>query len=174
MSRDAPGSAEHAVSGPDPGRRRIGMLGPLLVVALLAAGLLGWQLLEQNRLVEASTDAERAGRAAATSMLSYDYTTLDEDFAWVGEDGTKTFAQAFAGTVDDVKGLALATSAHSEVRIRDSGVHLMDESHATVLVAADQKITEPAKAAQELQRWRIRFTLVKQDGRWLVDRLDLL
>jgi len=149
-------------------------LGLLLVFAVLAAGFLGWQLLEKNRLVDASTDAERVGRAAATSMLSYDHTTLDEDFAWVGEDGTKTFAQTFAATVDGVKELARATSAHSDIKIRDSGVHLKDERHATVLVAADQTITEPVKAAEDLQRWRIRFTLVKQDGRWLVDRLDLL
>jgi Mce-associated membrane protein len=160
-------------AGAEAGQRRIGLLVVVLALVLLA-GFLGWRLLEKNGLVAAGADAEAAGRAAATNMLTYDYTSLDQDFAWVVEDGTTTFTKTFSDTADNVKELAEATSAHSEVEIRDAGVHVTDEDQATVLVAADQTITEADKAAEEVQRWRIKLTLVKHDGRWLVDRLDLL
>ncbi len=163
----------------EPGARptsRRPLLAPLgLVLGLvLATGLLGWQLQTKHRLAEAAPEAELAGRAVVSHMMTYDHATLDEDFAWVARDGTRLFAQTFQGTVDDVRELAIATSAHSEVEIRGSGVHLEDDHHATVLVAADQTITEPARAGDQLQRWRISLTLVKENGRWLVDAIELL
>jgi len=148
--------------------------GVLLVLTLLLAVFLGWRYQQQRALADAGEDAEKAGVAAATNMLTYDYKTLDEDFAWVQDDGTKTFQQSFAAAADDARELAEATKAHSEARVRGFGVHLKDADHATVLVAIDSTLTEPDKAAAEDQRWRVELTMVKQDGRWLVDKLELL
>lgn len=159
---------------PETPRRRIGMVGLLLVLAVVLAAYFGWQLREQSGRVDAAADAEAAGVAAATNMLTYDFSTIDEDFAWVQDDGTKKFQQSFAGAADDAKQLAVATEARSEAEVRGSGVHLTDEDHATVLVAIDSVLTEPDKAAAENQRWRIELTMVRQDGRWLVDELELL
>ena len=70
------------------------MGGVLLVLTLLLAVFLGWRYQQQRALADAGEDAEKAGVAAATNMLTYDYKTLDEDFAWVQDDGTKTFQQS--------------------------------------------------------------------------------
>jgi Mce-associated membrane protein len=156
-------------------RRRIGALVSFLALALLVGGFFTWRELHQRgRGLDAAREAESAGRAAANHMVTYDHKTLDRDFSWVTTDGTPKFAEAFKVSADQVRQLARATSAHSEGKILASGVHVKDEDHATVLVALNSAITQPAQLSPDLQRWRVSVVLVRRAGRWLVDELNLL
>jgi Mce-associated membrane protein len=167
-------SHDNADPGAEVSRRRFGVL-PLVSVAVLVVALvLVWlRLQDRQGLVDAGQDAEAAGRAAVTNMLSYDHETLDEDFAWVEMDGTDAFAEAFQASAEDVKEIAAATSARSTATIVRSGVHLEDDDSATLVVVADSEITK-ATGLPIKERWFVSLELVREDGRWLVDALDLL
>ncbi|HSV41192.1 MAG TPA: hypothetical protein VLI04_20695 [Nocardioidaceae bacterium] len=160
--------------GAEQPRRRFGLLPLLVVAALLIALVLVWlKLQDRQGLVDASEEAEAAGRAAVTHMLTYNYETLDEDFAWVEQDGTDAFAEAFQASVADVKEIAGATSAVSTATIVRSAVHLEDGDSATLIVVADSEISK-ATGLPIKERWFVSLEMVRNDGRWLVDALDLL
>jgi Mce-associated membrane protein len=169
---------ENEPSGAEPARRRTGFLrraaAGLLVAVLLAALVVGWlRLQDRQELVDAGREAEAAARAAVTNMLTYDYRHLDEDFAWVERDGTDAFVEAFQASADNVREIADATSAVSTATIVRSGVHVEDGDQASALVVADSDITK-ATGLPIQNRWFVSVTLVNEDGRWLVDAIELL
>ncbi|HET7736153.1 MAG TPA: hypothetical protein VFK52_09285 [Nocardioidaceae bacterium] len=169
---------ENEPSGAEPARRRTGVLRravvAVLVVALVAALLVGWlRLQDRQELVDAGRKAEAAARAAVTNMLTYDHRTLDEDFAWVEQDGTDAFVEAFQTSAVNVREIAEATSAVSTATIVRSGVHVEDGDEASALVVADSDITK-ATGLPIQNRWFVSVAMVYQDGRWLVDAIELL
>ena len=108
-----------------------------------------------------------------THMLTYSHESLDEDFSWVEEDGTAAFAEAFQASVADVKEIAEATSAVSTATIVRSAVHVEDDDSATLIVVADSEISK-ATGLPIKERWFVSLEMVRDDGRWLVDALELL
>ena len=165
-------------SPPAPPRRRPRWLVLGLAVALVGAcvalGLTWRKASDRDELLTAATSAETAGRSAAVHMTTYDYRTLDQDFAWVVNDGTASFADSFKDASDSVRELAESTQARSEGTVIASAPDVSDATHARVLAFVDQTISEVGKKKPILQRWRIQLTLVHQHGRWLVDDLKLL
>lgn len=163
----------NAESGAEVPRRRFSFLA-FVALVLAVALVLGWfRLQDRQALVDAGKDAEAAGRSAVTHMLTYSHETLDEDFAWVEEDGTADFIEAFRSSAEDVKEIAEATSATSTAEILHSAVHVEDDDSATLLVVADSEITKSTGLPIK-QRWFVSLAMVHEDGRWLVDALELL
>ena len=50
----------------------------------------------------------------------------------------------------------------------------MDETHVKVLLFVDQELKVPGKAKPRLEESRVIMQMVRQDGRWLVDDVQLL
>jgi Mce-associated membrane protein len=144
------------------------------VAALVCLALL-WRAWDHGRdLDEAGRDAERAARAAAVAMTSYDHSTADRDFGWVDTAGTAKFREQYAEVSAPVKELVVSMKAHAEGMVVDSAARVRDTDHVTVLLFVDQTLTSADKDAdRELDQPRVTMTMVRQGGRWLIDEVKL-
>jgi Mce-associated membrane protein len=145
-----------------------------LLLASLVVLTFTWQSARANeRSIAADVAATSAGRTAVEHMMTYDYRSLDQDFDWVRRDGTPSFRGTFDAVSQSVKKLAEATRASSVVKITGVAGEVKDDNHATVLAFADQTVAEAGRRAKSAQRWRVEVSMVRQGGRWLVDKVTL-
>lgn len=150
-----------------------------LLVALVALALV-WRDLGQERDLREAQDArvasaeqaKLAATAATERMTSYDYRSLEEDFAWVTEDGTPKFADTFGKASEPVKKAIVALKAHADGEVTRSAVTLTDDAHATVLMFVDQTISDET-SEEKIDQSRVEMVMVLDRGRWLVDEVNL-
>ena len=147
--------------------------------ALVAAGLV-WHASRDHEtetaaqtLISAGTDAQAAAEAAAVSMTTYDYRTVDQDFAWIDTAGTEDFKKYFSGISAPAIKLVKQLQAAAQGSVLDSGVDVEDATHVKVVLFVDQTITGKAEGTSAPDQSRIVMYMVLQDGRWLVDRMEL-
>lgn len=149
----------------------------LLVVGLVVALALVWRhaerLEETEELQQAEAEATQVASDIAVAMTSYDHRTLDEDFAWVEEDGTDSFEETFAASTRPLRGLIEKTRARAEGTVSDAAGTAEDAEHVRVLLFVDQVITRGVDQRRTGESSRVVMEMVRQDGRWLVDEVDL-
>jgi Mce-associated membrane protein len=161
----------------------LGTLLLLTVVALLVVTLL-WRT-EADRSeradqaverAEAGEAAEAAARKAVVAMTSYRYQTAEEDFAWVEDAGTEKFREQYAELSTPVKELVVRLKATADGSVVASAPVVEDVDHVTVLLFVDQELTSQSGTGQRsrgLDQPRVLMTMVREDGRWLVDAVEL-
>jgi Mce-associated membrane protein len=154
------------------------------LVALLVVVLL-WQTDSEDSkgadgaiaLAAAGKAADKAARAAVVEMTSYDYRTVEDDFAWVDDAGTAHFREQYAEVSKPIKELVVRLKATAKGTVVDSAPRVKDTRHVTVLLFVDQLITNPGTGSGGAQRGldqpRVTMQMVRQDGRWLVDEVKL-
>jgi Mce-associated membrane protein len=121
----------------------------------------------------ATAAAENAATAGAKAALSYDYRHLSADFTAAEQLMTPRFkADYTAKTTHEVKAPAAKFHAVSVATVEAAGVASMSSSRATVLVFVDQTVTNTQLSAPRLDRSRVQVSLVRTDGKWLVDNLS--
>lgn len=177
---------------PDAGRGRTAtvLLVGALVIALVALGVAAWAWdrerdkwdRERDKnddpghaasiVRDVAEDAEAAARNAAVHMTTYDYRSIDEDFAWVDEVGTEQFREDFTVASEPVKEVVSETRTHAEGKVIESLATLDDATHATVVLFVDQELTDVTSPPVKLDRTRIKAGMVLRDGRWLVESLE--
>jgi Mce-associated membrane protein len=159
------------------------MLVAALGIALIAVVLL-WRerddLMDRVEQAEhapnasVASAAETAARDAVTRMTTYDHSSVDEDFGWVDDAGTaefqQTFTEASADAIELIKGFK--SSAHGTVI--DSAATVVDDDHVKVLLFVDQELKAPGQPEPKLEESRVIMQMVREDGRWLVDDVQLL
>jgi Mce-associated membrane protein len=145
-----------------------------LVAALVGLALL-WRAWDHRRdLDDAGRAAEKAARAAAVAMTSYDHSTVDRDFGWVDTAGTARFREQYAEVSAPVKELVVRMKARAEGTVVESAARVRDTDHVTVLLFVDQTLTSASdEAGRELDQPRVTMQMVRQGGRWLVDEVEL-
>jgi len=148
----------------------------LLVVGLVVALLLLWQrerdASAQAGLQEAEKDATSAASEIAVAMTSYDHRTVDDDFAWVQEDGTAAFQETYEESTEPIRELVVKTEAHAEGTVTEASGTADDPTHVTVMLFVDQALRHPGSKA-EVDSSRVVMHMVLQDGTWLVDDVEL-
>src|SRR5690349_11841017 len=162
-------------------------LGTLLVMSLVAllVVVLFWQSdgdesdqAEQAvALAQAGKGAEKAARKAVVEMTSYDYRTVEKDFAWVDDAGTARFQDQYAEVSEPIKNLVVELKARATGTVVASAPVPKDRDHVTVLLFVDQEISNPGSGSIAPQRGldqpRVSMEMVRQGGRWLVDEVEL-
>lgn len=133
---------------------------------------------EQAAEVEdAGASAENFAADAVPAVLSYDYRTLDEDFAEAATYLTDDFAAQRSELFDEEaeSGLTLREQVVADkvvVAAAVSGTGLTrvgeDGERATVVVFVDQDSQRGNDAPRSLRMWAT-LSLVKEDGGWLLD-----
>jgi Mce-associated membrane protein len=161
-------------------RLLVGGLTLALVAALIAVVLL-WRDRDaaedraqaSSELVDAGLDAEKAARDTVVRMTSYSFRTVDDDFDWVDEAGTEKFqdncadaAKAAIAYVKQLKATAVGT-------VMDSAAPAADADHVKVLLFVDQEIRSQGKSGSRLDQPRVTMQMVRQDGTWLVDEVQV-
>jgi Mce-associated membrane protein len=115
-----------------------------------------------------------AARTETKAALSYDYRTLDADFARAEAGMTTSFAANYAHTTaSEVTPLAARTHAVSTATIAATAVVTAGPDRAVVLVYADQTVQNNLlHATSRLDRTVIKVTMVRRGERWLIENLQ--
>jgi len=126
----------------------------------------------------AGPSARAAAAAASTetrATLTYNYKTLAADFATAEKGLTPAFRASYAHTTaTSVTPLATKYHAISTASVAATGVSASTATTATVLLFVDQTVQNTQLPQPRLDRSRIVVSMVKVDGRWLVDHLKPL
>lgn len=162
---------------PGAGRSRLVLiLVVLLVAALAAVALLGWQYLslrEDRALADAAAEATDVAERVVTEMTTYDHATVEEDFAWVSEVGTPRFERDQEATSAPLIPIIKRTKAQAEGTVQRSAATAVSEDEVTVLLFVDQVLGREGTEQTNVDRTRVEMTMVRSDGTWLVDEIQL-
>jgi Mce-associated membrane protein len=148
----------------------------VLVVALVGIGLLWKQnrdLAHDRDLRQAQASATDAASQIAVSMTSYDSRSVDKDFAWVHDDGTAKFEKTYAKSTAPIRKLIERTGAHAEGRVSEAAGTVTDPTHVTVVLFVDQTLRRTGDSQPSVDSSRVVMDMVRTDGQWLVDSVEL-
>lgn len=157
------------------GRWTLAVLAVLTAAAVTAAVLLTVSARREQALADARTAAVEQARSAAEVVLSYSHETLDEDFAAALDLATGDFAEEYRRTSEEaVRPVATETRAVVEADVVSAGVVSSSPDRVVVLLFVNQTTTSTRLDAPRTDQNRVRMTMSRVDGRWLVSAVDAL
>jgi Mce-associated membrane protein len=176
---------EEPTEAPDakPRRGRLRSFAPVIAAALCipCAVLLVVFLLRLHSKDATDTsrsDAARSARTAAAELLSYDYRHINDDVTQAKGLITKPFDAEYAETAKTLQTEAVKLKAIVQANVRTVSVEDATRNRVVVLLFVDQSSvkqlpggTQPVTRVDEQ---RVRFTMVKTHGRWLVSEVAAL
>jgi Mce-associated membrane protein len=141
----------------------------LVLAVAVVLGIKAWQ---GKQAEDARDQAAAAGRKAAETALSYDYRDLDKSFAAARATMTPEFAGKFDETAKVAGELATKSKATVVADVREVGVRDADADRVTLIIFVNQTTTSTiTKGSPRVDLNRTRFTMVRIDGRWLVQEI---
>lgn len=152
--------------------RRI-VAGVVMLLLIGAAAFAGWQWYQHERLDTARDEASAAAGKYAVDLTSYDFGKLDENFKTVAGNSTASFAQQYHDTTNGIKPLLQQYKAVSKSTVLQSGIVSATTDRVVAVLFVDQTITNTNSPQARIDRNRVELTLSHQDGRWLIDGLQL-
>lgn len=156
------------------GRTALLVTGLALVIALAGGGFATWKWQQGRALDQARTEALVAATKDAVAISSYDYRELDAYFERVSALATGDFSKQYAKANDDLRSMLVGTKAVVEARVVRAAVETASTDEVVVLLFLDQEVDNSTVREATTDRNRMRMTLRKVDGEWLVSQLELL
>jgi Mce-associated membrane protein len=127
---------------------------------------------------QARAAAVSAATSAARDILSYDYRTLGTDIPRAKAETTGLFASQYASTSDQLLAQAKQLRAIVQARPAQPGVVSATTHQVVVLLFVDQLSVKQVAGAKtpttRIDQSRVRLTMSKVGGRWLVSQLAAL
>lgn len=141
----------------------------LFVAAGVLGGFTGFKYWSDNQAEHARSESVQAARTTVQAMFSYDFHTVDTELPKIGPSLTPGFRSDYLKLVDTViakgaKEKELTVHANTAA----AGIVSADRSHATVLLYLNQVTTSKDSPQGMVTPSRVRVTLDKDDGHWLV------
>lgn len=175
----------HYPDATPPARQGSGVDGALLalVVLLLAAALVGGLLVLQVRedRAQAATEQERYGevlaasRAEAEAFVNIRYDDAQASIDQVAEGATGGFRAQYTASSERVVAELRQSKSVFEGAVLYAGVLDVDQDSATVLVATTGTLASKQTDNQPVRHdFRLQLELVREDGRWLTNDLQLV
>jgi Mce-associated membrane protein len=154
---------------------------PLALLAAMAIAMsvllvLGSLAVARHKATDvARRGAAQAAQRAAVDVLSADYRQLDGDIKRAESRLTPSFRKDYAQLAQKAFG-QLARDNHLLLSSTVVGYGVRDASpnRVVVLVFVDQVSTTQKQPTPKLAQNRVRMTMRKIDGHWLVDKIDAL
>lgn len=148
----------------------------LVTIALvLTAGLLAIEARGADRAEAARSSAVSAAEGRAVDLLSYDYRHLDRDFARARAGLTGRFAHDYAATTQSVvRPTAEQVKAVVKADVVASSVVSASQNRVVVLVFVNQTTTSDRLDGPRVDLDRVRMTLDRVGGSWLVSKVVAL
>lgn len=178
---------ETSPADPSPGRRRgrsrpggrwrpdaVRVLAFALVLALLLAGWLGLKLRHEHQLDAARDSAVATAQGYAVDLTTYDHDHLDADFNKVLSNSTGTFRAQYTEASQQLRTLIAQFQATATGKVLETAVLSADTKHATLLLFVDQTVLNTNSKDPKIDRSRMKMSLEKHGGKWLISSLDLL
>ncbi|MEE3852340.1 hypothetical protein VZC37_18510 [Gordonia sp. LSe1-13] len=173
---------------PDRGGRRrprVLVLALGVLVVLLAASTAffatKWMQAEDRAEEAGPSQAERSevmdvAREYAAVIATYDPARYDDLDRRIREISTSEFANTYITSSQDARRGNASVRGVSRAVSNDAGVQSLSDDEAVVLVTLDQTVTSPEVNAELPEgipyQSRVKVTLERQDGRWLLAGLD--
>jgi Mce-associated membrane protein len=154
----------------------LGGLAVVLAVLLVGIGLaVGGRSSGDDDLTARQHEVAAAARAEATAFLTVDHEDMEPLVDAVLAGATGDFAEQYASQRDTLVEEAVRTEATSRPEVVSLGVGDQDDDSATVLVAANSRVTNAGTSVEGQTRYyRLRLTLVREDDRWLTSDLEFV
>ena len=140
------------------------------VLAVAGAAALAWGLNDyrQSRAeLESRADVARVAEQFTAEVNEYDAASVDEYKASVSRLLSTKFRAEFDKAMEDIVASVRQANMRSRGEVLVSGVATVDPDSARVLVVADAEVKTVFDTRPRHFRWEV--SLVKVDGRWLVD-----
>ncbi|MGH3356277.1 MAG: hypothetical protein ACRDOJ_10295, partial [Nocardioidaceae bacterium] len=159
----------------------LALLAGLLVVALALDGFVVWRELSQRQAEEQSAralhsaliQAPAVAEQAAEAVLSYRYDTLDKDVAQARRYLSDGYRPDYVASIREVvQAPAKEIGAVVEANVLASGVVEASGERSDVLLFVNQTTTSAADAQPQEALNRVVLTMIRQDGRWVVDEVQ--
>jgi Mce-associated membrane protein len=149
-----------------------------LVPALLIALVFGWLAFRDWRETNRLNDAVESGKTVRAqvaddleALLTYKYTSFDQDFAAAKKAMTPSFQTSYEPTVEAIKQRAISQKRSQKAHVDAVSVLSQTPDHVDTLVFVDTvSTTQGSKKSQVLQN-RVKVSFEKVDGKWLIDNL---
>jgi Mce-associated membrane protein len=164
----------------DPQGRRSGtrLLAGLLALTLSAVtafGLVAYRVRSDQRVETARDQAMAAAHDHAQTILSYDYRHLDADFAAARATLTGKFARDYKVTTTTlVRPGAEQYHVVVKAEVAAQSVVSATADQVVVLLFVNQTTTSTRLDGPKVDLNRVRLTLVKSGGSWLVNKVVAL
>ncbi|MBB4137003.1 hypothetical protein [Gordonia humi] len=163
------------------GRTLVGVLAALVVVLAVTTAVFGY--LAFSGTDDDSGDLDRAGalrdaKEYAAQMLTYDTGKYDDLDRRIREISTPAFADRYITSSQEARKGNDAVQASSKGSAETAGIVSITPNEAVVLVALDNTVTSPQAPALGTGDGpypsRVKLTLTREGGRWLVSDLDVI
>ncbi len=122
------------------------------------------------------SEVMRIARDYAATVATYDPARFDDLDRRIREISTPEFAKAYITSSADARRGNASVSGTSRAVANDAGVESLSDGTAVVLVTLDQTVTSPEVSSQVPEgipyQSRVKVTLERRDGRWLLADLD--
>jgi Mce-associated membrane protein len=145
-----------------------------LVLLLVAALYLGFQLRSQAQDEAARRDALAAARQSALNLTSIDKDNFADDVASVIDGATGEFRSDFAARADDLERLLTENEVVADGEVLEAGIVRSDRRSATALVVVDSTVSNTQTPDGRVNSYRMKLELEKVGDRWLTSVLEFV
>jgi Mce-associated membrane protein len=146
----------------------------VLALALVAAGWSGWQLYKRMVMERDHAAAVAAARQFTIDFVSISASTVDSDIQRVTSAATGDFAGEYTRGKTQVRAAVVENDVQSQGNVLRAGLVSGDSDSAVVLVAVDATVKNVKAPQGRPAHYRIKVDLVKEEGRWLVSKLEFV
>jgi Mce-associated membrane protein len=151
-----------------------------VVIVLLVAALVVTQLQLSNAngrtgLTSDQTSAVAAARTYAADVATYDYRHLTQSFAKVEAESTPSFKSSFIKSSNGLSKVLVQYKATATAKVLTAGLVSQTSSQAVVIVFVNQTVANTTdKGTSTTDDSRIKVTVDRSNGRWLLQQLKVL
>lgn len=146
----------------------------VLVVALTAASYGGWLLYQRHQRDVAAAQALAAAEKYAVALTSIDSHNIDKNVADILDGSTGEFNDKYAKSSGQHRQLVVNGRVTARGKVVESAIKSATTNKVQVLLMVDQSVSNLATPEPQLDRSRIKMTMEKVGGRWLVSKVELL
>ena len=148
----------------------------LVVIAGLAVALIVSQvrLSNQGSLAVDQTSAVATAKVDANDVATYSYLHLHRDFGKVESESTPSFRRSFIGSSNGLSKVLVQYKATASAKVLAAALSSISSSKAVVLLFVNQSVANSTQQGVSTDDSRIEVTLVRGNGRWLLEDLKIL
>ena len=159
-----------------PSRRVMVVATAIALVLTVVLGVLAFRAWDRGRDLEAAEAAGRTVRATLpeqlATVLSYDFSTFEEDREQAVAQLTPSFREEYVPTLDAIEDRAREQRRTQDAKVVAVAVVRATEDEVTTLVFIDRTTSTAGSDAEQVLQDRANVTVVRRDGKWLIDDIS--
>ncbi|WP_019931526.1 hypothetical protein [Nocardia sp. BMG111209] len=145
----------------------------LFVAAVATSVVVGYRFWSDREAEQARAASATAAQRTLESIFTYDYRTVDNELPKAADNLTQNFRHDYLILIkNDIAPGAKEKELTVRATAEAVGVISTERSHAVVLAYLNQVLTSKDSPQGSVLNTRVRVNLDKDDGHWLVQRID--